>query len=67
MMSDIGQKLKDTLGYGETTPVKTNKDNNLKEDEKQPAELAEVMDDTEEVMVRKLRAPLQEVQRGRST
>ena len=47
MMSDIGQKLKDTLGYGETTPVKTDEVKNLQKDEKQPAELSEVMDDTE--------------------
>ena len=46
-MSDIGQKLKDTLGYGETTPVKTDKVKNLQKDEKQHAELSEVMDDTE--------------------
>ena len=47
MMSDIGQKVMDTLGIGETTPVRTNEDNNLKEDEmQQPAELAANKDNT---------------------
>ena len=47
MMSDIGQKVMDTLGIGETTPVRINEDTNLKEDEmKQPAELAANMDNT---------------------